>query len=81
VRLLVHNLGHVMGAPSHRRTADASPSFGARHCTNLCIMRHGATVSDLLRLASEETAAHVTFCRSCQRDVLSLIAATRFSPN
>ena len=70
-RLVAHNLGHVIGAPSKSRETNVEVSFGERHCTNVCLMRHTSGVEELVRLAAKEWEGNISFCEECQEDLLN----------
>lgn len=79
-RLAVHSVGHILEAAKPVRPT-VQTSFGDPHCTNLCVMRHAATVPDVLELAVEEEEAGVLFCAECASDVLSHALRNHFAPN
>ena len=69
-RLAAHSVGHVIEAASPDRST-VQDSFGEPHCTNVCVMRHAATVPEVLEFAREENAAEVLFCEECSSDILN----------
>lgn len=72
-RLVAHHLGHILGVPLPIRKDEVERSYGERHCTNACAMRHASRVEDLVRLAFEEQRAGVRFCRRCQRELANAL--------
>lgn len=68
-RLAAHSVGHVIEAASPGRPT-VQDSYGEPHCTNLCVMRHAATVGEVLELAQEENDAEILFCEECASDIL-----------
>jgi predicted Zn-dependent protease len=80
-RLIIHNVGHVIGLPAPDRKLDVEDSGGERHCTNVCVMRHGATVEDLVALSEEEGVLGVVLCPGCRSDAVRAILTMRVTPN
>jgi predicted Zn-dependent protease len=65
-RLVVHNFGHIL------RIED---------CDQLCVMRHAATVDELLERLAEEKASGVLFCPACRAKVLRAVMLQRLVLN
>lgn len=79
-RLAAHSVGHVIEATAPRRPT-VERSFGELHCTNLCIMRHASTVTEILRFAQEEEESDVLFCDECRSDILDHGIRNHFGAN
>jgi len=73
-RLLVHFWGHVIGLPGGRYAASDAPG----HCPNLCVMRVAHDAGELMRLATEEEEAEITFCRECDERMKGIIIGYHF---
>lgn len=69
-RLTVHSFGHVLEAPAPDRTRATLQSYGDRHCTNRCVMRHPESLGELLEFARAEADAQALFCDLCASDIL-----------
>lgn len=80
-RLVFHSFGHVLRLLPKSRQQGVETSFGDRHCANRCVMRHAPTPEELVRLAKEEEQERVAFCAYCERDVLTELLLSHFSPN
>lgn len=78
-RLVVHTFGHLMEVPQHNRTSDVCFEYGELHCTNRCVMRHAATVSEIITLAEEEVESNTLFCSSCHKGLLATAVRSLFS--
>ena len=79
-RLAAHSVGHIIEAASPGRPT-VQDSFGEPHCTNVCIMRHAATVLEVMEFAREEDEADVLFCEECASDILSHGLRNHFGAN
>lgn len=80
-RLVVHNFGHVLEVPAADRAEAVERSDGELHCTNLCVMRHASTATEVANRAREEAAADTRFCPACRRDILRSVLRQRLSTN
>ena len=80
-RLVTHNFGHVIGLVSPECQVDVESSGGERHCTNVCAMRHGATVEELVTLVEEENKLGVTLCPACRADAIKAVLRLRLTNN
>ncbi len=79
-RLAAHSVGHILEAASPGRTS-VQDAFGDPHCTNVCVMRHAATVPEVLDFAREENEAEVLFCEECASDILGHSLRNHFGAN
>jgi hypothetical protein len=73
IRLVRHHLGHVLGAPAFEREESIARRGMEMHCTNVCVMRHAATVEELAEYAVEEADSDWPFCPTCTRELYSVI--------
>ena len=65
---VMHELGHVFGAPSEQRTHNIEESLG-EHCTNTCVMRQGLLVpQDWIKL-TEDRILYEPMCQDCKNDL------------
>ena len=80
-RLALHNVGHVLEVPAAGRQVSVAPIGGERHCTNLCAMRHAASIDELLKACAEEADADVQLCADCRDDLLRSVLRQRLSSN
>jgi hypothetical protein len=78
-RLARHHLGHVLGVPQLTRKEQVSRLGLEMHCTNVCTMRHAATIEELAELAREESEMGWPFCEACTRTLHSVIV--RYAQN
>jgi hypothetical protein len=76
-RLVLHFFGHVIGLPSGPYAERDEPY----HCENVCAMRDATDSTQLLRLAEEEAAENVSFCRRCGARLRSIVVGHHFGPN
>lgn len=65
-RLLRHEVGHMFGLPSWDRR-NTEEKLGT-HCTNVCTMRQGMSISEWAQLTKQEVQNNVHFCGDCQND-------------
>lgn len=80
-RLVRHHLGHVMGIPGFTRKEYVQRMGLEYHCTNVCVMRHAATVEELAIYALEEAEIGWPFCEECTRELHSLVVRHNYSWN
>ena len=68
-RTMVHELGHMFGAPAPNRLIAAKEDFG-KHCTNPgCVMCQTPNLKRLLAAAQKEFRNDHLFCAMCRRDL------------
>jgi hypothetical protein len=72
-RLVRHHLGHVLGVPAFTRQGNAARMGLELHCVDRCVMRHPATVHDLLMMTIEEAEMGWPFCPLCTRELNDII--------
>jgi hypothetical protein len=72
-RLACHCLGHALGAVDFSRKGDVARLGLELHCTNRCVMRHAASVDELVTLSLEEQEYGWTFCSTCTRALFSIM--------
>lgn len=63
-RLARHEFGHALGLIPEERPSNVEEKIGL-HCTNLCTMRQGMSLSEFVGLVVEEEKAGVLFCSEC----------------
>jgi hypothetical protein len=80
-RLVYHYFGEVLGLPSRSRTVAVEGISKRIYCTNACVMRHAATVEQLVRAAEQEGRDGVALCDNCQNDLVELFVMRGKSPN
>jgi hypothetical protein len=80
-RLVRHHLGHVFAIPGFTRQECVARLGLEMHCTNTCVMRHAATVEELVEHAKEEAEMGWPFCELCTRELHSIVARYTFDPN
>lgn len=66
-RLLRHEAGHMLKLPHLNRT-NTEKKLGL-HCTNICTMRQGMSISEWSKLTEEEDSKGIHFCADCQKDL------------
>ena len=73
--LLRHELGHMFGAPSQRRT-NTSEMLG-NHCLNdLCVMQQRLSIEEAVKYAKQRKRANAeVYCCQCENDI------TEYEPN
>lgn len=68
-RTMVHELGHMFGAPAPNRIIATKEDFG-KHCTNPgCVMCQTPNLTKLLAAAKNEYRNENLFCVMCRRDI------------
>ena len=68
-RTVVHELGHMFGAPAPNRVIAAVEDFG-KHCTDPdCVMCQTPNLDRLLEAAQREYRNDELFCSRCRRDI------------
>ena len=72
-RLVRHHLGHVLAVPNLTRQEHVSRLGLELHCTNACVMRHAASVTQLAGFALQESEMGWPFCDLCTRELHSVI--------
>ncbi|MHB1354954.1 MAG: hypothetical protein ACYCZF_03140 [Anaerolineae bacterium] len=72
-RLTRHCLGHALGAVDFTRKEDVARLGLELHCTNRCVMRHAASVEELVTLGLEEQESGWAFCPTCTRALFSIM--------
>lgn len=65
---MMHELGHLFGAPSGRRNQSLEDLFGW-HCTNTCIMRQRDDLPDFERDILPDFKNGTLFCGLCTHDI------------
>ncbi len=80
-RLVRHHLGHVLGVPAFSRKEHVQRLGLEMHCTNLCVMRHAATVEELTERALEEAEMGWPFCEACTQDLHTVVVREQYSWN
>ena len=76
-RLVRHHLGHVLGIPGFTRQEQVARLGLELHCTNLCVMRHAATVQQLAERALQESEMGWPYCEQCTRELHSVVVRYR----
>ena len=80
-RLVRHHLGHVLRVPEVARKGNTERLGLETHCTNVCVMRHVATVDMLATYALEESEMGWPFCDECTRGLHGVIVRHQQSWN
>lgn len=80
-RLARHHLGHVLAVPGFTRTEQVARLGLELHCTNVCVMRHAATLEQLTKFIPEEVEMGWPFCELCTRELHSVVARYTFDLN
>lgn len=73
-RAVLHEFFHILGLVPKWRKTNRGESLGA-HCTNLCVMRQGLSVSEWARYALEERDHRIILCSQCQENLLAIFKA------
>jgi len=80
-RLAVHSFGHVLQT-TNRSGPTVRLAYGEKHCTNAgCVMRHAATVAELLALSNDEADSEEWFCAECSEAMVQHLLHNHFSVN
>lgn len=66
-RLLRHEVGHMFDLPSNNRK-NTEIKLG-NHCTNLCTMRQGMSISEWAQQTQQEIKYNIHFCEDCRTDL------------
>jgi len=74
-RLVQHHLGHILAVPDFTRQEEVVRRGLEMHCTNRCVMRHAATIEELVDLTRDETSLGWPFCEQCTRGLHTVVAA------
>jgi hypothetical protein len=74
-RLVHHYLGHTLAVPDFARQENVIRRGLEMHCTNRCVMRHAATIEDLIDLTRDEADMDWPFCSDCTRGLHTVVAA------
>jgi hypothetical protein len=80
-RLVYHFFGEVLGLPSRTRSTAVEVVGPRRYCTNACVMRHAATVEQVVRAAEQEGRDGVALCDNCKHDIVEIFVTRGKSPN
>ena len=80
-RLVRHHLGHVLKVPQFTRKEHIERLGLESHCTNVCVMRHVASVERLATYALEESEMGWSFCEECTRGLHAVIVRHQQSWN
>jgi len=75
-RLLRHEVGHMFKLP-HSNRPNIEIKLGL-HCTNICTMRQGMSITEWAKQTIEEAKRGIHFCEDCQRDLAQ--ERNRFNP-
>ena len=80
-RLVRHHLGHLLQVPQFGRKKHVERLGLETHCTNRCVMRHAAMVTQLAEYALKEAETGWGFCDECTRGLHSIVAGHEHSLN
>lgn len=67
--MTMHEIGHVLGAPSIHRSGNVNNS-GGQHCSNRCVMRSPDLVPP--EILTADRISHAAFCDECWKDIMRI---------
>ncbi|MEN6478438.1 MAG: hypothetical protein ABFD20_02220 [Anaerolineales bacterium] len=73
-RLVQHHLGHLLGVPDLMPREHLVRRGLEMHCSNRCVMRHAATLEELVSLTEDEATMGWPFCEECTRSLHTVVA-------
>ena len=72
-RLVLHHIGHLLGVPDLYRSEGLVRRGLEMHCANRCVMRHAATLEELVALTEDEATLGWPFCAECTRNLHTVV--------